>query len=376
MNTYGFAGKILYVDLTDGVVEKTPMDMTLAEQFGGGIGLCIKLAYDMIPFKCDPFSPENIIVIGAGPTVGTNLPASSRVYGITKFPGSGRIGWCGGGGLMFGCMLKNAGYDHIVIKGRSKSPVYLKIVDDDVEICNASHLVGMGVAETYEVLQEDIDLRAGIISIGAAGENRVSFSMAFIDRLGTLGRGGFGAVMGDKNLKAIVVKGTRGIRVADQTKYMKLNNDLCNTIRGYPYLKEWQELGLIKSLAAVPREVYLEHKVRRIACVSCPIGDKDLMKFQDNGTETYICSSSAANLFMPLMYGFHDHYNAMKCIAMLDEYGMDMFEFFGLMSFAKTLYYKGIILLDKDQELFDTSSLSSMMYWAEKIAHREELGDI
>jgi aldehyde:ferredoxin oxidoreductase len=373
MTRGGFAGRILFVDLTNKTIDKVPLDMVMAEHFGGGLGSCIKLAYDILDPLCDALSPENTIVLGAGPLVGTSLPASSRVYGVTKFPGSSRIGWCGGGGMMFGCLLKNAGYDHIIIKGSSSTPVYLKIVDDDIEIRDAAPLWGKGIGETNERLLDKHGRPAGVISIGRAGENRVNFSMAYIDRISTLGRGGFGAVMGSKNLKAIVVKGTRGILVADASSYRALSRDILKKIRAYPYLKEWQDLGLLKSLPVVPQDVYHGLKHRRIACASCPIGDKDLIRICSIGSEQFICSSSVVNLFMPLVYGFKDPIEAARCIATLDDYGLDMFEFFGVMAFARTLQDQGIM---SSEDFVDVTSLSSMETWAGRISNREGLGRV
>ena len=377
MTNRGFAGKILFIDLTHRTTEKIPLDMALAEKFGGGLGLSIKLAYDRLKPSCQALSPDNPLVISAGPFVGTNLPASSRVYGVTTFPGSGTIGWCGGGGGTFGCLLKNAGYDHVVIEGRSEAPVFVKIIDDDVEICEASWLWGTGVEEACEMLWSRFGRPAGVISIGQAGEHLVTFAMAYIDRFSTLGRGGFGAVMGSKNLKAILVKGTHGIRVADRKAYKALSQDLFQKIRTYPYLKEWQELGLLKSFPAMPLELYHALKVRRMACVSCPIGDKDLVKVSGEGFQASLrCTSSAVNLCTPLMYGFQDYREAIKCIATLDEYGLDMFEFFGSMAFAKALQDQGIMPVGAHGEEIDPGSLSSMEAWAHKISYREGLGQI
>jgi aldehyde:ferredoxin oxidoreductase len=374
MRRGGFACGILLVDLTRRTTRKVPLDMVMAEHFGGGLGLCIKLAYDMLDPLCDALSPENVIVLGAGPMVGTSLPASSRVYGVARFPGSSRIGWCGGGGMMFGCLLKNAGYDHIVIRGSSSTPVYLKIVDNDIEICDASFLWGKGISGTNEQLSGRHGRPAGIISIGQAGENRVSFSMAYIDGISTLGRGGFGAVMGSKNLKAIIVKGTKGISVSHEKAYKKLSKGIEKKIREYPYLKEWQDLGLLKSLPVVPRDLYQSLKIRRIACVSCPIGDKDLLRITLTGPEEYVCSSSAVNLFMPLVYGFKDPLEAARCIATLDDNGLDMFEFFGVMAFVRKLHEEGII--PQQENLIDLTSLTSMKVWADMISKREGLGGI
>lgn len=373
----GFAGKVLYVDLTKGKIRQEPLNSTLARKFIGGLGLTVKLAYDQISPGSDPLSPDNPIVLGAGPLVGTGLPATSRVYAVTKLPASGTIGWCGGGGVNFGCQFKNAGYDHVVIEGRAAQPVFLKIIDDRVEISDAHSLWGSGVEEACEALWKAVGRPAGVLSIGQAGENLVSFSMAYIDRFSTLGRGGFGAVMGSKNLKAIVVKGSRGIKVADRENYKALSEALLQRIREYPYLKEWQDLGLLKSLPLIPREVYENVKKRRIACVSCPIGDKDVVEIPDGELKGFgTCSTSAANLFIPMIYGFKDYREAIKCIAVLDELGLDMFEFFGVMGFAKALAEQGIIPKDRIEPEISLDSLHSLETWARKISLREGLGNV
>ena len=108
MNLGGFAGYILHINLTDKTIERTPLDFALAKNFIGGLGLTLKLAYDAIQPGVDALDPDNTIVLGAGPLVGTDLPATSRVFAVTKLPSSGTIGWCGAGGFHFGCELKNA----------------------------------------------------------------------------------------------------------------------------------------------------------------------------------------------------------------------------------------------------------------------------
>ncbi|MFC1864303.1 aldehyde ferredoxin oxidoreductase N-terminal domain-containing protein [Chloroflexota bacterium] len=133
----GYAGSTLYVNLTTGKIKKEPLDLEVAHSFIGGRGMLIKLGYDLIKPGVDPLSPENPIMVGVGPLAGTNIPGSNRVVSVTKLPVTGTVGWGSGGGASFGCMLKHAGYDHIVIEGRAQKPVYLKIFDDDVEICDA-----------------------------------------------------------------------------------------------------------------------------------------------------------------------------------------------------------------------------------------------
>ena len=169
MNLGGFAGRILRVDLTRLEVEIIPLDSGLAEKFVGGLGLCVKLAYDRIRPGTDPLSPDNPLVLGAGPLVGTSVPASSRVYGITKFPTSGTIGWCGGGGGRWGCNLKYAGFDHLIIEGRADHPVWINIEDDLIAIHDAAGLWGRGIAETCETLWDKEGRSAGIVAIGPGG---------------------------------------------------------------------------------------------------------------------------------------------------------------------------------------------------------------
>ncbi|MBW1687680.1 MAG: hypothetical protein JRS35_21810 [Deltaproteobacteria bacterium] len=373
----GFAGRVLRVDLTRGAVETQPLDSTLATDFIGGLGLTVKLAYDAIEPGTDALSPGNIIALGAGPLVGTNLPSTSRVFAVTKLPTSASIGWCGGGGASFGYLLKNAGYDHVVIEGRADRPVRLEITDEGAELRDASSLWGLGVDETCEALWRELGRPLGVICMGQAGEHLVRFSMAFIDRISTLGRGGLGAVMGAKNLKAITARGSRGIEVADRRAYRKSSRAFLETIQSYPYLKESQDLGLVKSFPIIPKETYEGMKKRRISCVSCPIGCKDLIEIPDGAFQGFRKhSSSVVNLYTPVLYGFSDYREAIKCMASIDSYGLDMFEFFGIMGFAKTLSERGVISRDLLDTEIALDSLESMETWARKTSYREGLGDV
>jgi aldehyde:ferredoxin oxidoreductase len=377
MTLGGFAGTVLVVDLTREVITREPLDAELARDFIGGLGLTVKLAYENMKPGTEALDPENPVVLGVGPLVGTDLPASSRVFSITKLPTSGTVGWSGAGGVTFGCMLKNAGYDHIVVRGRADRPVYLEIIDDQVTLRDATSLWGLGVSATCEVLWKTYERPAGVLAIGQGGENLVKFSMAYIDRIATLGRGGFGAVMGSKNLKAVVVKGSRGVTVADRKGYKTLRKSIFERMRAYPHLKEWQEIGLIKSFPFVEKEIYFKVKKRRVACVSCPIGCKDVVEIRDGVLKGMVaCSSSAINLFTPLIYGMKDHREAIKLIADLDEYGLDMFEFLGLMVFARDLSKSGLIPREAAEPEIVVDSLGSMETWAAKIARREGLGDV
>ncbi|RJR23795.1 MAG: hypothetical protein C4582_04855 [Desulfobacteraceae bacterium] len=377
MKPGGFAGKILYVDLAKKEVAARSLDVAMAEKFAGGLGLCIKLAYDIIKPGTGALSPDNPIVLGAGPFVGTNVPSASRIYAVTKLPASGTIGWCGAGGVTFGAQLKASGYDHIIIEGRSDAPVYIVIEDDRIEIRDAAHIWGKDVVETCESLWQMIPWPSGVLSIGRAGEAMIPFSMAFINRLATLGRGGFGAVMGSKNLKAILVRGNGGLEVTHRKQYRHIIGGLLAGIRDYPYLKEWQDLGILKSFPMIPVETYYRIKKRRISCVSCPVGCKEIAEIPDGefaGLTAH--TSSIMNLLTPLRYGFKDYREAVRCASTLDRCGLDMFEFFGIMGMARTLAHKGLLGKGECSPDIVLDSLTSMETWAEKIVKREGIGGI
>ena len=373
----GFAGRILHVNLSEKRAWSVPLDPALAKDYIGGLGMCIRLAADQIPLGVDSLAPESVFVLGAGPLVGTDLPSSSRMYAVAKLPASNTVGWCGAGGYTFGAQLKYAGYDHIIVSGKADTPVFISINDDRVDIRKADALWGMGVDETCESLSSNSDAPTGVIAIGPAGENMSAIAMAFVDRISTLGRGGFGAVMGAKNLKAIVVKGTGGVLAADRKRFNTLSRSVFNSIREYPYLKEWQDLGMLKSFPMVPADMYKRMKLRRTACVSCSVGCKEVVRIPDGpfaGLTKH--TSSAINLFTPMMYGMKDPWQAVKLVSDLDAYGVDMFEFFGLMQMAGRLAAAGVIALAPDEPAIDLTSFDSMSAWAKQIAFRHGTGDL
>ncbi len=376
--TGGYAGNILQVDLSSGEIKKEPLDMKLAGEFLGGLGMSVKLAYDMMQPGIDPLSPANPIIIGAGPLVGTFAPGSSRVFSLTRLPANNSVGWGGAGGMSFGCMLKNAGYDHVIVTGRANNPVYLNISDDDIEICDAASLWGKTVNQTSNELCEKHGRPLGVTTIGQGGENLVKFSMAFVDKTSTLGRGGLAAVFGSKNLKAIVTRGTKGVRVADRKRFKKVCDQMFERIKNYPALKECHEMGFLKQMPVMPKEVYLEKfKKRRISCVGCPIGDKDILQIKEGRFEGLVkYATSAINTVISFLYGITDYFEAVKLLDILDGYGLDMFEAFGLLKFADNLYKQGIITsgdLGSEGIEFNYDSVAD---WFGKIAHREGFGDV
>jgi aldehyde:ferredoxin oxidoreductase len=147
MDYYGYAGQILHVDLTSGDIRKELLDIDFAHKFLGGWGINYRLAYDLLKPGTEPLSPGNLIILGVGPLIGTLVPGAGKVAATTKLPTVASkherkyvVATAVGGSQRFGAMIKNAGYDNVVITGRAKKPSYLKIIDDDVEICHVKNL--------------------------------------------------------------------------------------------------------------------------------------------------------------------------------------------------------------------------------------------
>ncbi|MHA1725260.1 MAG: aldehyde ferredoxin oxidoreductase family protein [Promethearchaeota archaeon] len=200
----GFIGKLLVVDLSQNRVSEEPLNEEYASNFLGGAGYCVRYLFDHLNKNTDPLSPDNILMFMTGPLCGSNAPTSGRFVVCAKSPLTGLWGESNCGGF-FGPELKKAGYDGIIIKGASKSPVYLSIDENGAAIKDATSLWGKGIFETAKILKETIaNGVARVACIGPAGENLVKFAtIASEDK--AAGRTGMGAVMGSKKLKAIVV---------------------------------------------------------------------------------------------------------------------------------------------------------------------------
>lgn len=212
---YGWIGEVLRVNLTEGSVKTESIPEGLLTEYIGGSGLGARLFHDEVSPEVEPLSPENKLFIMTGPLTGTLAPTGGRYMVVTRSPLTGIWLETNSGGK-WGAELKFAGYDGIIIEGRSKTPVYLEILDEEVALRDATDLWGKTVSETTEELKEAVgDDDAKVLSIGPAGEKGVLFACV-VNELGrAAGRGGSGAVMGSKNLKAIVVRGTGSVQVAE-----------------------------------------------------------------------------------------------------------------------------------------------------------------
>jgi aldehyde:ferredoxin oxidoreductase len=212
---HGFAGQILWVDLSKSTVEARPLERDLVREFMGGRGINAKLLWDLAKPGIDPLGPDNPIIFGTGVFAGTFAPSSGRMSITCKSPAT-NLYLKTNVGAHFAPELKFAGYDFIVVTGASSKPVYLWIDNDRVELRDALHLWGLDTRETDRTIKEELDdSQLKMLMIGPAGENLVKFAAVMASIYRAAGRGGAGAVMGAKKLKAIVARGTRDLTVAD-----------------------------------------------------------------------------------------------------------------------------------------------------------------
>jgi len=211
----GYTGKIGVVDLTQNKTSTIETEEDLIKLYLGGRGFVMKLLFDLIPDGADPLGEENVLVFASGPLNGTLSPTGGRWMVGAKSPATGIL-VSGNGGGMWGAEIKWAGFDALVIKGRAKEPCYLMVSNDTIEILPARDLWGKDTWETEEIIQaHHSDPQIRVMSIGIAGENQVPMASVFSEKVHHGGRGGTGAVMGSKNLKAVAVRGTKGVDIAD-----------------------------------------------------------------------------------------------------------------------------------------------------------------
>ncbi|MDO9134846.1 aldehyde ferredoxin oxidoreductase family protein [Hydrogenophaga sp.] len=309
-----WAGKILRVNLTAGTVKSEPLNTEWARAYIGSRGLGSKYLVSEVDPKVDPLAPENKIIWATGPLTGTMASTGGRYTVITKSPLTGAIA-CSNSGGYWGAELKMAGWDMIIFEGKSPKPVYLYINDDDVELRDASHLWGQSVWKTEEVLKSSLqDPLVRVSSIGKAGENGVLYAAVVNDLHRAAGRSGVGTVMGSKNLKAIAVRGTKGVgNIRDPKAFMKTTFEKKKILaenavtgQGLPAYGTQVLMNVINEIGALPtrnhRDVQFEgakdisaeamvtpresdgkkHLVTNQACFGCTIACGRISKMDEN----------------------------------------------------------------------------------------------
>jgi aldehyde:ferredoxin oxidoreductase len=228
----GWAGKILDVNLSDKTIKSYPLDMEMAHQYIGGRGLGARLLWDLVGPEVEPLSPENVLIFATGPLTASGAQTSNRFTVSTKSPLTGTILDANSGGW-WGMQFKRTGYDVLIVRGKSATPLMLEIKPGSITLQDASKLWGKTVTETTAALGQNNN-RRNVLCIGPAGENLVRIASIMNDGARALARGGAGAVMGSKNLKAIVVEGDQKMSVVDQDLFKFVMYEMTKRIKASP----------------------------------------------------------------------------------------------------------------------------------------------
>jgi len=402
---YAETGFNLEVDLTRGNIEKVVTDPRDTELYLGGLGTNAKIMWDRVPPEVESFSPENLLIFGAGLLCGTPATGCNRTIVTTISPQTKLMAFSMMGGF-FAPELKYAGFDKVILRGKSPDLVYLWINNDKVEIRDASHLKGKGSIETAEIIRKELkEPKAQIAAIGMAGENRVFYASIEQGR-SSASRGGIGAVMGDKGVKAIVVRGTKDINVAQPDEFM----GLCNEVMEYIQFRNDNPIpGVMPILAGLgsPQEMKVhdekwhtenfmwgnsrtrrkgfwtdeiasdwmetldKSRTRLISCYNCPMTCGATISMP--GLPTYMMKC-----FTKLTYtmgAFSDLEFGLRIAQKATEYGVDGFSAPQVMAFALELLENGI-LKDKDFPEMPEDNEGRFYYLLDKIVRREGIGDV
>ena len=244
----GWTGKLLRVDLTTGTHRIEAIPEEWLRDYLGGRGLADRYAYAELDPSVDPLAPENILMFATGPLTGTPVPCGARYMVVTKGALTNAITTSNSGGH-WGPELKFAGYDLLILEGRAPRPSYLYIYDDHVEVRSAEAYWGKGVFETEDQLRKDLAIpQLRVACIGPGGEKLVRFACVMNDKHRAAGRSGVGAVMGSKNLKAIAVRGTQGVPIADPAAFMEGVWAMRESMKDHPGRHAFTELGTASTI--------------------------------------------------------------------------------------------------------------------------------
>ncbi|ACM18584.1 benzoyl-CoA reductase, bis-(molybdopterin)-oxotungsten-binding subunit [Geotalea daltonii FRC-32] len=402
---YAETGYVLEVDLTKGSIERVATDPKDTELYLGGLGTNAKLLWDRVPPEVDPFSPDNLLIFAAGLLCGTPATGCNRTIVSTISPQTRLMAFSMMGGF-WAPELKYAGYDKVILRGKSPDLVYLYINNDKVEIRDASHLKGKGAIETAEIIKKELDEpRAQVAAIGLAGENRVYYASIEQGR-SSASRGGIGAVMGDKGVKAVVVRGTKDLCVAKPQEYM----DLCNEVLDYIKHREENPIPDVMPILAglgSPQEMKVhdekwhtenfnwgnartrrkdfwteevDHawaetmekaRTRLISCYNCPMKCGATISME--GLPTYMMKCFTKLTYTMAAYSDLDF--GLRIAQKATEYGLDGFSAPQVMAFAFELLEKGI-LTEKDFPGLPEDNEEKFFYLLDKIVRRDGIGDV
>lgn len=385
---FGYQGNVLRINLSSGKISVEKLDEKLARDYVGGRGLATKMFVDEVDADVNALSSANKLIMATGPLSGTPTPTGGRYMVVTKSPLTDTIASSNSGGY-WGAELKFAGYDMIIVEGKSDKPVYVAIEDDKVEIRDAAHIWGKLVSETTDILEKETPEKARILAIGPAGEKLSRIASVMNDRWRAAGRSGVGAVMGSKNLKAITVRGTKSVEIADPEKLKSVVKDCTKKIRengvtgeGLPTYGTAVLVNIINENGVFPTNNFQESQfgaaeeisgealaekylTKKDPCYRCPIGCGRYCKtdkVEGGGPEYETIWAYGADC------GVSDLPAVIEANYWCNEYGLDTISAGTTIAAAMELRQRGFI---KDHELeglsLDFGDPEAIVEWTKKI---------
>ena len=389
----GFKGKLLRLNLSDQTYNIEEINPELQERLVGGRGVAAKFYYDEVAPETEPLEPENKLIFMTGPLTGAPVYASTKFQLAMCSPLSGKY-CCSNSGGNFGPHLKFSGFDGLIVEGQSEKPVYVTIFDDKVEFHHAGELWGKTTGETDEFLREKYeDKKLSVMSIGPGGENLVKYACIQVDTR-SFGRGGGGAVMGSKNLKAIAVKGTGDIPLAQPQElhqYIRANmKKLRDSKPDHTKYGTAQYTEVINEFGCYPNDSFTKgymhnaepifattmvanYKVRNAACYRCPIACSQVCEVKEGPYKGAISDPEFETVgSFGGQCGVRDFGPIILACELSDEYGVDAMQAGTVIAAAMEMFEDGLITTeDTDGIPLNFGNGEGMIQFLKKIAHRE-----
>ncbi|MCJ7699846.1 aldehyde ferredoxin oxidoreductase family protein [Candidatus Bathyarchaeota archaeon] len=398
---FGYAGRILLIDLSTGKTTVEPLNEEYAKKYIGGIGLGMRLYLDHSKAGVDPFSPNNPLILTTGPISGTMWPTGGNGHTfVSKSPQTFGVGESKAHGS-FGTEMKRAGYDAIIIKGKAEKPVYLWVDDDSIQLVDASALMGKSPGETEDAVREELgDYYIRVAAIGIAGEKLSRIACIINDKTRAAGRTGLGAVMGSKNLKAIAMRGTRDVAVAKTDEFMEYVKEFHERMKG-PATQKYRALGtpenilVHNSLSCMPTRNYRNSRfegaekisgevlnekyvAKIIGCSSCAMRCEHEVVVPEGPYKNTMTRMEYESLWALGPYCGVDRLDAIiKAMDLCNYYGVDSISTGVIAGFAMDCYETGI-LTQQDMSGIDAKfgNAEAMVQLVEKIGKREGIGEV
>ena len=394
---YGWVGKILKVDLTEGKVTTEPIEAYL-DDYVGGRGLGVKLIYDKYEPGTGALEPGNPLLLNTGPLTGTALPGSGRVD-VTALSPMSNLRAKSNFGAYWGPELKFNGYDHLIITGKAGKPCYLWIHDGRVEIRSAEHLWGQDTFETQKLIQKELgDPEIKVVCIGPGGENLVKFACLISETGDAAGRTGMGAVMGSKNLKAVAVRGFGSVKVARPQEFLELSIQVNHEVRESPAYQELSVWGVARGVQMMYQmgffpvgyfedvcvdeicqqyaaPAYLEqHNLKNVGCYCCPGRCMNFLSVPGLGKGVTSCEPFSG--FTGALWNL-DMDTFWEATLLVNKLGIDCTETSASIGLLMELFHEGIITeKETDGIPMERGSKEAILTTIRKIAAREGYGEL